>query len=441
MTALISRRPDLTYTQMATAVLILALPFIIVIIALHGLHDQFITYHGNDEKDFHYPIILRFIETFPKMELWDYRSSTTPLFHVVFAVLGKFISPSLPFLRAVNVGVTYLAGLILFVIFRKVLEADFWSSVLSALALVLLPYVFGISFLLLTDNLAMMFAVIAIYFALLYIHGGRWNLIAFAAFFAMCSIMTRQLYLWLFVLLFAASVWRSRDDAAEPISGIFALIALAAAPLIVLFVSWGALTPEIDHDFFQVGLRPIVFFTACVGAYGAPFLAVQVWENRWPRLSTLAITIGAILLITTVLLWFSPLKYFQPPLCREAVCPTPTDGYLWRASLWLPSIGGSSLLFWILIPFGLGTVLYAWREQQFRSLPLVIYFSYGVFSLANVSLFQKYFDFPAMLVCCLTFYSMRRTRAFQIILLTFCLGFALYATGNPFQLCLNQACP
>ena len=79
----------------AIAAVTLALPFIIGTIALHGLHDHIVTFHGSDEEINQYPIIMRFVESFPKMMLWDYdlrqrlylmlflqfwRNSSAPLF-------------------------------------------------------------------------------------------------------------------------------------------------------------------------------------------------------------------------------------------------------------------------------------------------------------------------------------------------------------------------
>ena len=367
------------------------------------------------------------------MMLWDYDFATTPLFDVIFAILAKFVSPALPFLRAVNVVATYLASVTLFIIFRSALGATFWTSLLIALALILSPYVFGISFLLLTDNFALLFAACTLYFILRYLNGGQWNLIAFAALFAACAIMTRQLYLWLLVLLLATCIFRSREDPTEPLSGAFALLGLAIAPLIVLFVSWGGTNPPKYHAYFDFSLRPLSFFTACVGLYGAPFLAVRMWESPRPRITGLVSIVGIVLLVAGALLWFGPLNDVPLNLhCLKTSCPPPTDGYLWRASLWFPAIGGVNLLFLILVPLGVGVLLRCFYDQNFRSLALLVYFAFGLVSLSNSVLYQKYFDFPAMLVCCLGFYNLRETRTVHITLLVYCVGFAAYAVGKSF---------
>src|ERR1019366_6919001 len=104
----------LDYWQTAIAMFALALPFVVTVILLHGLRDHISTFHGTDEENYHYPIILRFIETFPRMELWDSPASMTPLFHVLFATIGKIASPTLPFLRGVNVTISSACALLLF---------------------------------------------------------------------------------------------------------------------------------------------------------------------------------------------------------------------------------------------------------------------------------------------------------------------------------------
>jgi hypothetical protein len=230
------------YPRLLVAMLTLSIPFVIAVILLHGLRDHISTFHGSDEEIFHYPTILRFIETFPRMELWNYQSATTPLFHIIFATLGKIISPALPFLRGVNAAISYACGLMLFFVFRYQ-GVDFWTSVLIALALVLSPYVFGISFLLLTDNLANLFAIAAILCLLIYIRERDWTVLAFAALFACCAVLTRQLYVWLFVLILASSFIGVRSAPPRSVFGAFALVSLASTPLVLLFILWGGLTP------------------------------------------------------------------------------------------------------------------------------------------------------------------------------------------------------
>lgn len=425
------------FWQTAIAMFALAIPFIVAVILLHGLHDHISTFHGSDEEKHHYPIILQFIKTFPRMELWNYDAATTPLFHVVFAAFGKIVSPTLPFLRSVNVIISYACGLLLFFMFRHSLKADVWTSLLVALTLILSPYVFGISFLLLTDNLAALFAVGTIFLTLLYLRDGHWNLLAFAALFASGAVLTRQLYLCLFILIFAASILRNRHDPAKPVSGALALLALAAAPLVVLFVLWGGLNPPSSVAFFHLNFRAVSFFTACLGLYSAPFLVV-LWWRGWPIRHEVAQKLGVLLFVFAVtagMLWAEPLQYLPAGTnCNLGMCYFPTDGYLWRLSHLFPNVGGSSLLFWFLVPFGLTAVLLTWRQKEINAPALLLYLSFAAISIGNASLYQKYFDFVALLVCCLIMFWQEDDTliAKRYILSGYSLIFTLYAIGNPF---------
>jgi hypothetical protein len=375
------------------------------------------------------------------MEVWDYDGAMTPLFHVLFATFGKIVSPALPFLRAVDVIISYACGFLLFCLFRFRLAIDFWTSLLIALTLTLSPYVFGVSFLLMTDNLANLLAVAAIFCTLIYIRDGRWNLLAFAALFASSAVLTRQLYVWLFVLVLAASFLRDRSDPiftdrydlARSTSGAFALIALACSPLIVLFVSWGGVNPPNYHSYSGLDLSAVSFFTACLGLYAAPFLAVAWWTERWSW-GGMPGQVSVIFLAAGAMLWAGPLQYHSVGTDYGVVgSDFPTDGYLWQLSRLFPPIGGSSLLFWILVPCGVAAIVREWRQKSLGGFTLLAYVSFALVSMANTVLYQKYFEFPALLICCLMMFHNgdRILGAKRSILLAYCLGFAIYAVGAP----------
>jgi hypothetical protein len=45
--------------QIAIVLIILALPFVVGTLLIHGLHDHIITFHGTDEELFYYPTIMK----------------------------------------------------------------------------------------------------------------------------------------------------------------------------------------------------------------------------------------------------------------------------------------------------------------------------------------------------------------------------------------------
>lgn len=428
---------------MFTAVMF-AVPFAVIIYALDGLRDTYGTFHGGDELEYHYPAIKSFMETFPQMKLWDYSSATTPLFHAVTAALGKYVGTSLPILRLVNVVATYCLAWVMLLMLHKVLKADWWTSAVAALTMVLSPYVFGTSFILLTDNLAMLFAAVSLALALSYIECEDWGTLACAVLFATLAILTRQLYLWLLPIIIAASYLGSRQISFRIPFGLLALLCLSMMPFLVLALSWGGLNPPTFQRFSEGNPRAFGFLTACIGAYGAALLLTSPCKPiTWHGLAQgRHLLLGQSLLVcglTVLMLLSAPLRYVSlDPNCgwQQAAC-FPTDGYLWRLSSLFPTIGGSSLLFWILVPLGLMTLLHSWQEVLLRGIrrerlalvPTLIYLTCGIMLSANASPFQKYYDHIALLICIMIFLKAGRFhpgRA-RIVLLAYCAGFAFYA--------------
>jgi hypothetical protein len=418
--------------QTFLALVVLAVPFVAAVVALHGLSDHIATFHGSDEEIYHYPLIVKFIATFPRMDLSDYDSATTPLFHVLFATIGKLGGSDLRLLRSANVLATYCSAVVLFALFRQEIMTGWLTSLLVALMLVLSPYVFGVSFLLLTDNLAMLFAVGTMFCTLRYMRTGQWNAIALAALLASCAILTRQFYLWLLITMLTAGAVRKYEWPAEQgLSGISVLVVLAIAPFAVLCVLWGGLTPPAARQYYVTSalMGPLAFFTACVGVYSAPFLALSAWQGPWIGHQTKSVALLAImvLVISALLLRFGQLHYVRTATdCSGAATCFVTDGYLWRLSLLFPSVGQTSLMFYILVPLGL-VALICTPWNKIGIFAITIYMSFGFFALGQTSLYQKYYEVPALLVCCLIFTKLGNERSVQAILACYCIGFIAYA--------------
>lgn len=413
------------------ALVVLAVPFAVATIALHGLSDHILTFHGSDEEIFHYPIIRKFIATFPKMDLSDYPSATTPLYHVVSAMIGKLVSSDIRVLRAANVLISYASAVAIFALFQREIMTGWLTSLLVALTMVLSPYVFGVSFLLMTDNLAMLFAIGAIWCAMRYLRTGQWDMVALAALLACCAIVTRQFYLWLLIIILVASVARKLEWPTErALSGALVLILLALAPFVVLCVLWGRLTPPQFqfHAASTLRIAPPAFFTASLGMYSAPFLVLGAYKASTLSLQTRNVARMAVVVLTSaVLLWFGQLHYVREAVdCNAAATCFVTDGYLWRLSQLFPNIGQTSLLFYVLVPLGIIALLCVPRNKA-GLFAITTYMSFGFFSIGQVSLFQKYYDVPALLVVCLIFTGIRSDRTVQAVLSLYCVSFVAYA--------------
>ena len=420
---------------------LLSLPFLIMILALHGLKDIYQTFHYTDEPEYHYPIILDFMRTFPRANLADYNSATTPLFHLMAAWFGVIINSSLPALRLINVVATWLFAGVVFLMANRVLRTDYWTSVLLALTISLAPYIFGTSFILLTDNLALLFAISTLYFAFRYMDSQNKDHLILAALFAAAAVLTRQLYLWLMPTIFVVWVLSLRRNSSRNPTGILALLLLSAVPYGLLVVLWGGLNPPRFSAMHQWNLRAFGILAACIGTYGAPFVIATIsqWRQRFGYGPFFLMIAAA----TAVTLLVAPLHNIPyDPNCAGQLLPMcfPTDGYMWKISSKLPNVAGSSLLFWILVPFGYATLLCAWssgrsatlQADRFYLIPVVIFVTYAAISTANTSPYQKYYDFAALIICMLIFFRPGHYRPMvsRLVLAGYCCLFVAFAAAR-----------
>jgi hypothetical protein len=406
-------RERMTY-HVPLAFLVILIPFLVPIPLLHGLNDAMPTFNGNDETIGHWPIIKRWIASWPHMSYEVYESATPPLFHIVLATVGRWVSSDLAFLRGVNVLFSYLAAGAFFWLCWTRLHLDQATAFLAALVFALAPYFYGGSFLLLTDNLATLFAILALMWCLSFRESGRLEHLVYAAAFAAAAIMTRQLYAWL-VPVMALLVVEKRQWPG------FVLIGLAVFPLGFMFALWGGFMPDFDRWHQGLNLASSTFLLACVGAYGLPFILPVVRLQWW-----MAPCFGAIAL---ALLVAAPLIYHLPPAdCPSALCGPPTIGLIWRIANLFPTLFGSSLLFYLLVPAGL-IVLWHARHDWFA---LAIFASYALICSTHAAIYQKYYEVVALLIALIVGLRKALPLYHRPLLIATAVAFALYAAGNPF---------
>jgi hypothetical protein len=397
---------------------LLAVPFLVGIAVLQGLTVEIDTFHGSDARVYQLPTILQLSE---RLDLSDYPSAQTPLFHLVMAGWGELVGFELWKLRLLNVVISYGMALALLRLLRRATPLGGLPAFALTLAFVLSPYVFGVSFTLLTDNLALLFALVALERIHAYARAGSLDTFAVACAAIGAAVLTRQSFLWLvpvaafFLVLPPLRVGRVAAGGA--------LLGLALVPLAALVIEWNGLVPPsadpascgLCTDRPGVGpdeltLRTVGFSLALLGMYAAIVLGRSVWRRarrlrtpvaraagaalaaagRRPRLPA-ALLVGAVA-VGVVLMLVSPLEYMpaRPGVQGDA-------GYLWRISDELPTLLGSSLLFWLLVPLGaLGGALLA-RRAGWTSLPSVYLAAFLLGTLPVNLVYQKYFD-PFMLL-------------------------------------------
>jgi Dolichyl-phosphate-mannose-protein mannosyltransferase len=445
--------------------LLLAVPFLIGIAVLQGLTVEIDTFHGTDAAVYQLPTIELFRD---RLDFSDYPSAQTPLFHLVTVAWGKLVGFELWKLRLLNVAISYAAALALLRLLRRATPLGQLPAFALTLAFALSPYFFGASFTLLTDNLAILFALLALERIHEYSRSGSMAAFALACLAIGAAVLTRQSFLWLVPV--AAFFLVRRRDLREATAGA-GLLALALVPLGLLALEWNGLVPP-SADPTSCGLctdrpgfgrdtltgRTVGFTLALLGIYAALVLGPSAY--RWlrvarspagrlarsalgssagravssfvtgkapsrvglPRLLALAAAAGVALLLV------SPLEYV-PVLPGQAG----DAGWLWRVAEQLPTVLGTSLVFWGLVPLGaVAGALLAWRAG-WASLPSVVLGAFLLAALPVALVYQKYFD-PFMLLAVALFarpMDFRRSRDYAGIAVV-CLGSVAYALSFAF---------
>lgn len=372
---------------------LLALPFLAGIAVLKGLTVEIDTFHGSDARVYHLPTILQFAHQLPGVNLRHYPAAQTPLFHLVFAVWGKLVGFELWKLRLLNVAVSYGAVLVLF---RLLVWAAGLREVQAfALALVfgLSPYFFGASFTLLTDNLAILFALLALCGFERFRRDGRLAPFALGALAMGAAVLTRQSFLWLAlvgaaVLAVAPAPWERKAAGA-------AVGALVLVPFAALVATWhGLVPPGSDPASCGLcasrpgpgggGLRAAIFGLALLGLYAVVIYAPVV--VRWARESGLELSWGARVVGTAAV----ALAVYAVVESTRLVPRAGDAGYLWQVAGHLGAAGSSLFLLGLAV---LG-ILALFELPRAGPLPLglLVGVAFLLSTLAVRLVYQKYFD-------------------------------------------------
>jgi hypothetical protein len=395
--------------------LLLAVPFLIGIVVLQGLTVEIDTFHGSDARIYQLPTILQLSE---RLDLSDYPSAQTPLYHLVTVAWGEVVGFELWKLRLLNVVISYGMALALLRLLQRATPLGGLSAFALTLAFVLSPYVFGASFTLLTDNLAILFGLIALERIHTYAREGSLAAFAVACAAIGAAVMTRQSFLWLVPVAAFFLVLPPRR--ADRVAAGGAMLALALVPLAALVIEWNGLVPPsadpascglctdrpgVGPD--ELSLRTVGFTVALLGMYAALVLGPAQWRRlRSPVARTAGKALAAVRLrprapaallagaaaVGVALVLLEPLEYMpaRPGVQGDA-------GYLWRLSDELPTVLGSSLLFWLLVPVGAVAGALLVRRAGWTSLPSAYLGAFLLGTLPVNLVYQKYFD-PFMLL-------------------------------------------
>ena len=456
--------------------LLLAVPFLVGVAVLQGLTVEINTFHGTDARIYQLPTILQLSEG---LDFSDYPSAQTPLYHVLTAWWGELVGFELWKLRLLNVFFSYAMALALLRLLRRATPLGEWQAFALTLLFVLSPYVLGVSFTLLTDNLAILFALLALERVHAWWKRGSLGAFALACLAICAALLTRQAFVWL-VPLAAVFLVIGPVPAGRKVAGA-ALLGLSMVPLGLLALEWNGLVPP-SADPASCGLcddrqglarealtlRTVGFTLALAGAYGTMVFAVSALRRFKPtrrdlapivleRARTQGLGVAAATVAGTgppperaeilralrsrarrlldpralaaavgagvALLLISPLLY--KPITPEQAGDA---GWLWKVSDRFPELLGSSLLFWLLVPLGCVVTMLLVRRAGLVSLPAVYLACFLLAALPVRLVYQKYFDpFILLLLALLALPPDLHRRADYAGIGVLCVAFVAYA--------------
>jgi hypothetical protein len=385
------------------AAALLALPFLAGVIGLRGLTQVMPTFHAGDELTYHLPTIEQFAQQLWTPDLVHYPAAQTPLFHLLVAGWGELVGLELWRLRIVEVLISYGVALVLYRLLRRHAGLASGPATLLAALFACSPYVFGQSFILVTDNLALLLSLVAIERLLAFGRGAGLPAFAVASAAVGLAVLTRQSSAWLGLLAFVVLVLQRPRELRTVASGT-ALLALAAVPVLALVLAWDGLVPP-TADPASCGLcspaegrlgwagdsrlRAPLFALAVAAVYGTLLHGPALWDElraggarRW-RLPLVAAAVGVLVLLIL------PLAYH-----------TGDEGWIWRLARSGPEPLGTAWILVPLVPLGCALLAMVARRSGLRSLPVLLLGCFLLAQLATRLAYQKYFD-PFVLIALL----------------------------------------
>lgn len=198
----------------------------------------------NDEAKFH-KTIIQFAQKSDLETLKNYEQMSPPLPFIIFGLWGKLFGLSLFKLRILNI----IIAVFTYLIFHRILFILFQNKkivFLSALYLVIHPYMAGLSMFVYTDMTAIMFLLLSLLFLIE-------KRIIFFTIALSCAILTRQYFIFFTIgagiFYFLNFIIHKNNDAVKYLSG----LTISCLPYLALVIFWGGLTPDNQWRNYFIG--------------------------------------------------------------------------------------------------------------------------------------------------------------------------------------------
>lgn len=378
-------RPAVTDTSRGRALaagLIVCFFFLIPAVALiaSGFNEK--TSYG-DQLIYHLPTIQSFARQWPRPDLSNYNSATTPGYHLLLAAVLHYTSASVDGLRLASA--LLVCGLIFTLVWHVVRLAGFSAGLILCGPLICSNYVFTPGVWLTPHDLAW-WGVLACLLVAVRPRVDRWT-VAGGAIFLLATVMVRQIHLWVAApLCMAILLGSDRQTAArgetidDPnqlprrwrIPAVILTILPALAALAWLAHLWHGLTPPMQKELVTGPNWAVpVEILSLISVFGIFFIGYFLHPEHNPgRMRRKFIWICVGMLVGLALGIVSP-STFSVAAGRWSA--------LWTIVRHLPTVGGRSPLIVALATLGGAITVTAFWDLPWRSRWI-----YGVALLAFV---------------------------------------------------------
>ncbi len=368
---------------------LLAIPFLVGIFALKFLTVTLPVDQGLDEAR-HYAAVLDYARQLPFVDLSrPYGTSSGPLLYYVYGTFVALWGPGIAKLRLLNTLVSYLTTVAIYHMLRRTLSSPPAVSLALAALVGLSPFLFGQTFVVLSDNVMYLWMVLALDAALRFTHKPALSPLVVASLCTALALLTRQFAIWL-VPLTALAVCRAPVTPSRR-WGWLAVVAASCVPLALVMVAWGGpIQPGTEYMLRMTDSRLANLLQGLTVA--GFFVLTMVPLRRIKAMASEAIRnplLIGVALAALIGLWFgdfhnSPLNY----------------GYFGRFAGAYPAIRETSIVYWILAP--LGTVFLVWAVSAYRAdhakrLASVGLILVALTTVASAVTYQRYVDIPFLL--------------------------------------------
>ena len=365
--------------------ILLSLAFFVLVFPL-VLRPEIDVYDARDEAWFHYPTTLTFINQFPNLDLINYRSATTPLYHIILTLSAFMFGSGIIQLRFINSVISLACLLVVYGHLSK--RGGRLKGLLFAVIFMLSPYFIGPAIRLSTDNAALLFAFLSILTMDTNIsstkHSPLTNILI------LFTILTRQIYAWLIGAYLLLNLQRRDDKRLVNLLKTVLPIFIPVTGLAFFLFLWKGLAPPYfaRHSERTLNWDVPVYIVSLVGLYGSFFCLWYLRLYRQNRGKAIYIITLVVLSIGYLLLHPVSNEYYGTEYHETR------GGALWLVAMYLPTLFSSSIVYWVLFPIGL---LYLYVITQHLALKqdylMIICFSlWLIANMASTRTYQKYYE-------------------------------------------------